>query len=123
MLSRRCHCGDTVFEVDGDLPAALTRCTCSFCSKAGVLRAYYRPEQLRLTGTAAHDRIYRWQSGLLAHHFCGRCGCTTFTDSPAFEMDGSWDGATRQVSINARLVDGIEAADLPVEVIDGKTLW
>ena len=61
MLTGHCHCGRIAFEVDGDLPKQLTRCTCSFCSKRGHL--------------------------------------------------------------NARLVDGIEAADWPVTVIDGKYLW
>jgi hypothetical protein len=42
-LTGRCHCGRNVFEVDGELPEALTRCTCSFCSKRGHLYAYYTP--------------------------------------------------------------------------------
>ena len=28
-LTGHCHCGRTAFEIDGELPEKLTRCTCS----------------------------------------------------------------------------------------------
>ena len=59
----------------------------------------------------------------MAHHFCASCGCGTFSDSPAYQTDGSWDGKTRRIGVNARLFDAFEAADHPVTVIDGKNLW
>ena len=121
-LTGRCHCERNVFEVAGDLPEALTRCTCSFCSKRGHLYAYYAPEALTIT-QADSDAVYRWNSRGVAHHFCSACGCGLYSDSPAFETDGSWDGKTRRIAINARLLDDFEAADWPVKVIDGKTLW
>jgi hypothetical protein len=120
-LTGRCHCGRNSFEIDGELPEALTRCTCSFCAKRGILHAYFRPEQFRAT-EADSDAVYRWRSKLVANHFCSTCGCSVWIDSPAFGPDGSWDGTTRKVSVNARL-DNFEAADWPVTVIDGKNLW
>ncbi|MBX3595634.1 hypothetical protein [Sphingomonas sp.] len=117
-----CHCGRNAFEVDGDIPAELTRCTCSFCAKRGQLYAYYTPDRVTIT-RADSDATYRWQTKLVAHHFCSACGCSVWTDSPAFERDGSWDGTTRRVSVNARLIDGFDAAEHPVTVIDGKNLW
>jgi len=42
---------------------------------------------------------------------------------PDFQQDGSWDGVTRRIALNARLIDDFEAADWPVTVIDGKHLW
>jgi hypothetical protein len=39
------------------------------------------------------------------------------------KKDGSWDGKTRRICVNARLFDGFEAADWLVTVIDGKNLW
>ncbi len=122
MISGSCHCGQITFRVDGDIPKALTRCTCSFCAKRGVLHAYYQPEQFHLTSTEG-DAVYRWQTKLAAHHFCASCGCGTFTDTPAFEPDGSWDGTTRRISVNAHLFDDFDAATAPVVVIDGKNLW
>lgn len=122
MLTGSCHCGRNAFEVDAELPPELTRCTCSFCSKRGALWAYYQPDQVRIT-LGDSDGIYRWNTRKVGHHFCSACGCTVWADTPAFGEDGSWDGTSRRVSINARLVDGIEAADRPVTVVDGKNLW
>jgi len=118
----RCHCGRNSFEVTGDLPEALTRCTCSLCSKRGHLYAYYAPQQFNVT-QADSDAVYRWNSRMVANHFCSACGCDLYADSPDFQPDGSWDGKTRRIAVNARLLDDFEAADWPVTVIDGKHLW
>jgi hypothetical protein len=122
MLKGSCHCGRNSFEVHGALPPSLTRCTCSFCSKRGFLHAYFAPEQLHVL-QADSDAVYRWNSRRVANHFCSACGCALWIDSPDFQPDGSWDGTTRKVSVNARLLDDFEAADWPVTVIDGKNLW
>ena len=121
-ITGSCHCGNVAFRIDGDIPEKLTRCTCSFCSKRGALYAYFEPGQFHLTSSIA-DSIYRWNTKLVAHHFCANCGCATFTDSPAFELDGSWDKKTRRLGVNARLFDNFDAATAPVVVIDGKNLW
>jgi hypothetical protein len=122
-VTGRCHCGKTAFEIDEEIPSELTRCTCSFCSKRGHLYAYYRPDQFRLTTAEREVATYRWNSKLVAHNFCPECGCGTFSDSPAFQPDGSWDGKTRRIGVNARLLDDFDAATAPVTVIDGKNLW
>jgi hypothetical protein len=52
------------------------------------------------------------------------CGATAFEivgDIPA--PDGSWDGATRRIVVNARLFDDVDAACAEIAVIDGKHLW
>ena len=118
-----CHCGTVAFEIEGEIPAKLTRCTCSFCAKRGALVAYYRPDQLRHMTPAGVGATYRWHTMLVAHHFCPRCGISTYSDSPAFERDGSWDKVTRRLGVNARLFEGFDADAAPVEVIDGKHLW
>lgn len=122
-ITGSCHCGKTAFEISGDMPPALTRCTCSFCAKRGHLYAYFTPAQFRLTTPAGNFATYRWNTKLVAHHFCPHCGCGIFGDSPAFQPDGSWDGKTRRIGVNARLIDGLDAATAPVVVIDGKNLW
>jgi hypothetical protein len=122
-ITGRCHCGAIAFEIDGAIPEKLTRCTCSFCSKRGRLIAYYRPEQFRLTALPGGDTIYRWNSKLIAHHFCATCGCGIFSDSPNYGRDGNWDGKTRRVGVEARLFDDFDAAVAPITVIDGKNLW
>jgi hypothetical protein len=122
-ITASCHCGKNSFRIEGDLPTDVTRCTCSFCSKRGALWAYYLPSQFQATSPASEDAIYRWQTKLVAHHFCSVCGCTTFSDSPAFEPDGSWDKISRRIGVNARLLDGFDVENAPVVVIDGKNLW
>ncbi|MBD2108337.1 GFA family protein [Nodosilinea sp. FACHB-13] len=121
-IAGSCHCGRTAFRIEGDIPEQLTRCTCSFCSKRGALWAYYQPDQFQVV-TPTDDAVYRWQSKLVAHHFCPTCGCGTFSDSPAFELDGSWDKSSRRIGVNARLFDDFDAEEAPVVVIDGKNLW
>jgi hypothetical protein len=64
---------------------------------------------------------YRWNTKLIAHHYCPACGCITFSDSPNYQPDGSWDGETRRIGVNARLFDDFDAATAKVTVIDGKT--
>lgn len=123
MITGRCHCGSSSFQIDGDLPAALTRCTCSFCAKRGALVAYYAPEQFHADAAAGTDGVYRWNTMLVAHHFCTTCGIATYSDSRAFGKDGSWDHVTRRIGVNARLFDQFDAAAVPVTVIDGKNLW
>jgi hypothetical protein len=118
-----CHCGKTAFRVDAEMPTELTRCTCSFCAKRGALLMYCEPGSFHLTRQPADDAVYRWQTRQVAHHFCAHCGCATFSDSPAFEPDGKWDGSTRRIGINARLLDDFDAALAPVVVIDGRHLW
>lgn len=122
-LKASCHCGAVQLQVDGELPSKLTRCTCTFCAKRGALLAYFKPEQLRVEAEEACDRVYRWQTQLVAHHFCGGCGCATFSDSPDFQRDGSWDGKTRRIGLNARIIDDFDADAAAVEVIDGRNLW
>jgi hypothetical protein len=123
MITGSCHCGKTAFRIRGDTPEKLTWCTCSFCSRRGALLAYYRPDQFDVTTPAGDDATYRWNTKLVAHHFCPACGCATYTDSPDFKPDGSWDKKTRRIGVNARLFDDFDAASAPVAVVDGKHLW
>jgi hypothetical protein len=122
-ITGRCHCGRVGFSIDGRIPERLTRCTCSFCSKRGALLAYYTPEQFTLTTPTESVATYRWRTRLVAHVLCPECGCAAYSDSPAFERDGSWDGKTRRIGVNARLFEDFDAATAPVEVIDGRNLW
>ena len=74
-ITGSCHCGSTSFEINGEIPRELTRCTCSFCSKTGRLIAYYRPDQFRLTSAPDKLGTYRWNTKQIANHYCPVCGC------------------------------------------------
>ncbi len=116
-----CHCGATAFEVSA-VPENVTQCTCSFCSKRGALWAYYTPSQFRLATPAANLSTYRWGSKTIKHHFCGTCGCGTFTETPDWST-GEPDFDNPKVSVNARLFDDFDLGAVEVVVIDGKNLW
>ncbi|RDZ27228.1 GFA family protein [Lysobacter silvisoli] len=116
-----CHCGKTRFEVT-EAPTEVTRCTCSYCSKRGGLWAYYKPDQFRLLTPEEDVATYRWNTGMIAHHFCATCGCTTYGVSPDW-VDFKPDFDNPKLSINARLLDNFDLDAIPVTVIDGKNLW
>src|SRR3954468_17114712 len=97
-LTGHCHCGRNAFEIDGELPEKLTRCTCSFCSKRGHLYAYYPPERFKVT-LADSDAVYRWNTRTVANHFCSACGLDLYADSPgvrARRLLGRQDPAHRR---------------------------
>ena len=100
-----CHCGRTSFQIDGELPEKLTRCTCSFCSKRWHLFAYYAPDMLKVT-TANSDAVYRWISKQVANHFCSACGCNIYADSPDFKpMEDGTVGRERSPSMRGCLTN------------------
>ena len=116
-----CHCGKTQFELAA-APTGLTRCTCSFCSKRGMLWAYYTPAEFRLTTPEADVATYQWRTRTVKHHHCATCGCGTYTESPNW-VDGKPDFANPKIGVNARLLDDFDFESLPVQVIDGRNLW
>ncbi|MBR3190605.1 GFA family protein [Bosea sp. (in: a-proteobacteria)] len=121
VISGSCHCGATKFEVL-ERVTEVTACTCSICSKRGALWSYHKPAQFRLMTPRENLTTYRWQSRMVAHHFCGTCGCTTFTESPDWSS-GEPDFDNPKVAVNARVLDDFDLAAVPVTVIDGKNLW
>lgn len=115
-----CHCKATVFELAA-VPAEVTRCTCSICSKRGGLWAYYAPAEVRFVSDDARA-TYQWGARIGKHNFCSVCGCTTYTEAPDFST-GDADYANPKITINARLLDDVDVESIPVTVIDGKNLW
>jgi len=115
-----CHCGAFRFTLN-EAPTQVTRCTCSICSRRGALWAYYAPEDVSMEKPTS-DTIYRWQSETVTWHFCPRCGCTTYNESPSW-VDKKPDFDHPRLSINARLLEDVDAEMLPVTVIDGRNQW
>jgi len=116
-----CHCKATEFEVS-EAPSTVTQCTCSFCSKRGSLWAYYSPSQFSLLTDPARLSTYRWGSQTIKHHFCGVCGCGTFTETPDWST-GKPDFSNPKISVNARLFDDFDIGAVELVVIDGRNLW
>ncbi len=115
-----CHCGATRFEL-AYAPEKVTYCTCSNCSKRGALWAYYAPRDVTISSEEGAG-IYQWGARIGRFHFCSKCGCSTYGESPDWST-GQADFANPRISINARLIDDFDPDAIPVEVLDGKNLW
>ncbi|CAM4346495.1 GFA family protein [Corallococcus exiguus] len=118
-LKGSCHCGATRFEVTAP-PQDITRCNCTFCSKRGVLWAYYPPEQVKFTSrdqAGVYDR-----NAPVVHHHCQKCGCGTWSDIPVWENNAPVPGQFK-VGLNARLFDDFNLDAVRVKFVDGRNLW
>lgn len=115
-LKASCHCNAYRFEVP-EPPQSVLRCNCTFCSKRGSLWAYYAVEQFRLAAAPEAMPTYEWGKKTIKHHFCGTCGCSTFAESV------NWETGEPHIAINALLLDDVDVAAIPVEEVDGRTLW
>jgi hypothetical protein len=88
-----------------DLPAKVTECRCTICRRYGALWAYYRKEDVALSGPTD---VYVWGRRRIVFHRCSNCGCIV-----------GWLplGAYPECGINARVLDGFDlsAASIVVE--------
>lgn len=115
-----CHCKTIAFEVNQP-PPSVTRCNCTFCSKRGVLWAYFAPDQVKFT-SHEHDVVYSKEGSPIRHHHCAVCGCGTYTESPEW-IDFQPHPTRTRIGINARLLDDFDIDSLPIEFLDGRNLW
>jgi hypothetical protein len=106
-----CHCGRVRFRAKVDLER-LSECNCSICTKKGILHLSVSPEDFVLTSGKSALTAYTFETGVAQHTFCSHCGMHPFyipRSSP------------HRLSVNARALDGIDAATLkPVRFFGGK---
>jgi hypothetical protein len=79
------------------------------------------PEQFEPLTPLTGDATYRWNTRLADHHFTATCGCSTFSNTPAYRWS-HWTVITGH-GVNARLFDHFALPRAPVVVVDGKHLW
>lgn len=116
-----CHCGATRLTIPR-LPERATACTCTFCTKRGVLWGYFQPHEVVIEA-GNEDRVYE-PSGVNHHHFCGRCGCSTWSKAPDWSnIDETGENPTQRISVNLCLLDDTDVRQLPVELLDGRNSW
>lgn len=120
-MTATCYC--KAFRLTWKAPVArLTRCTCTFCTKKGLLLTYGTPDDL-VIDQAGDDRVYvAMPEGPNKHHFCGTCGCALFSATPDWST-GTGDFSKPRIGFNARLLDDVIADELPIDVIDGRNNW
>lgn len=105
--SGSCHCGGVRLEL-ARAPEWVGQCNCSLCTKLAWLVAYYSPAEVSVTG---ETRAYVWGDRMIGIHHCPTCGCGTHWSS----LGGDYD----RMGVNARLLDGFDAAAVEVRPLDG----
>lgn len=106
-----CHCGGVHVAIS-EQPQELISCNCSLCRRVGGLWAYYRPDQVQVTGPTVG---YVQGDRTLTTHHCGTCGCTTHWSS----LDPTYN----RMGINARMLDPAVVAAARVRKLDGADTW
>lgn len=126
-----CHCGKTKIALPGQ-PTQARSCNCTYCSRAGAIWAYYKPDQLRFI--AQEDEQTYAPRGMNRHHFCGTCGMQTWGDSPDWASMYNADGTPkngdphampteRVYQVNLNLVDDLDWSGIEIEKLDGRNSW
>jgi hypothetical protein len=105
-----CHCGRIRFRAPVDLDL-LSRCSCSICTKKGILHLSVMPADFALLRGKDALAVYTFETGVAQHTFCSHCGMHAFY-IPRSRPD--------MISVNARCLDGIDGAALePKRFFDG----
>lgn len=107
-----CHCGSLRFTIQADL-SRLTRCTCSMCSKKGLLGCYVPQAQFQLLQGEQELSLYQFNEKIAKHFFCKRCGIHAFS-KPRSNPEA--------YAVNVRCLDDfdLDTATYEVEVFDGR---
>lgn len=108
-----CHCGQIVFEVEGEI-AQVADCNCSICSQMGALHWFIPRDKLRLLTPEENLSTYTFGKQTIKHHFCPTCGIHPFGE-------GTDPSGNRKAAINARCLEGVDLAALPVMQVDGRS--
>ena len=106
-----CHCGRVRFRAEVDLDR-LSHCSCTICTKKGILHLAARSETFELLRGKTALKVYTFGTGVAQHTFCSHCGMHAFY-IPRSQPD--------RFSVNARCLDGIDGPSLePRGFFDGR---
>ena len=106
-----CHCGRVRFRAEVDLDL-LSQCSCSICTKKGILHLPIAPEDFELLRGKNALTAYTFGTGVAQHIFCSHCGMHAFSIPRA---------NPHRISVNARCLDDIDASALtPKGFFDGR---
>ena len=114
MYKGSCHCGQVVFEVEGEIGQVID-CNCSICSRKGSLLWFVPRNQLRLLTPEADLSTYTFGKHAIQHRFCPKCGIHPFGE-------GTDPSGNRMAAINVRCLEGVDFSALPVKHFDGRAL-
>lgn len=106
-----CQCGAVAFEVEVDISRPIV-CNCSRCRRLGWRLAFAPESSFTLKSGEEALGEYLFNKHVIHHQFCKTCGIQPFAVGQAP------DGA-RMVAINVNCLDGVDAAALSVQHVDG----
>jgi hypothetical protein len=109
-----CHCGKVAYEVEGTLDGVMA-CNCSICSRKGSLLWFVPRNQLRLLTPESDLGTYTFNKHRIKHRFCPKCGIHPFGE-------GTDPKGNKMAAVNARCLEGIDLASVPVKHFDGRSL-
>jgi hypothetical protein len=109
-----CHCGNVMFEVEGEL-GEVTDCNCSICSRKGALLWFVPRARLRLLTPESALSTYSFRTHRIKHRFCPTCGIHPFGE-------GTDPAGNAMAAINVRCLEGVDLSGLQVKHFDGKAL-
>ncbi|KAK0716179.1 glutathione-dependent formaldehyde-activating enzyme [Lasiosphaeris hirsuta] len=109
-----CHCGNFVYEIDVPEIKSAAECNCSICSKKAYLWVYPPPSSdLRIVkGDDNTLTSYSFGTGFASHKFCPKCATPVLCSAPSAPPG-------RQLSLNARAMQGVNPWDLELTPVDG----
>ena len=90
-----CHCGRVRFRAEVDLEL-LSHCSCSICTKKGILHLGTDPSTFQLLKGKNALKAYTFGTGVAQHTFCSHCGMHAFYIPRA---------NPHRISVNARCLD------------------
>jgi hypothetical protein len=107
-----CHCGKVKFEAEGEIKQVMA-CNCSICSRKGSLLWFIPRDNFRLV--SGNPSTYTFNKHFIKHRFCATCGIHPYAE--AADRTGK-----PMAAINARCLEGVDLAALPVKQFDGRSL-
>jgi hypothetical protein len=90
-------------------------CNCSICSRKGSLLWFVPRNQLRLLTPESDLGTYTFNKHRIKHRFCPKCGIHPFGE-------GTDPKGNKMAAVNARCLEGIDLASVPVKHFDGRSL-
>ena len=109
-----CHCGHVAFQVEGEFAGAVS-CNCSICQRKGSLMWFVPRDRLQLLTPDEHASTYTFNKHAIKHRFCPKCGMHPY-------LEGIDPKGNAVAAINARCLEGIDLAEIPVRTFDGRAL-
>ena len=106
-----CHCGQVAFAIEIGSRIQVQQCNCSICRMLGFLHLIVPANRFELLTGSENLLLYRFNTGIAQHLFCGTCGVKSFY-VPRSNPDG--------FSINLRCVALPETVQVHKQQFDGE---